>query len=232
MTIAADVQSLVPGNLITLYELDTTAVGDPTVYRFHPGVNAMGNDVTWGGNIYTRFPIEASGFERAGQGRMPRPRLAVANVDGLVGALAASLGGLEGARLTRIRTFLKYLDAINFEGGVNASADPNQVLDREIWVVARKSAENKVFVEFELAASIDMPGVMLPRRQVIANVCTWRYRSAECGYSGGAVADRNDIAVGDLALDVCGRRLTSCKLRFGAYAELPFGGFPAAGLFR
>ncbi|TCS68254.1 hypothetical protein EDC61_1305, partial [Sulfuritortus calidifontis] len=30
----------------------------------------------------------------------------------------------------------------------------------------------------------------------------------------------------------CGKRLASCKLRFGPYAELPFGGFPAVGLLR
>jgi lambda family phage minor tail protein L len=73
---------------------------------------------------------------------------------------------------------------------------------------------------------------MLPRRQVVQNVCAWRYRSAECGYTGGAVADINDQPTTDPARDQCGKRLASCKLRFGQYAELPFGGFPAAGLIR
>jgi hypothetical protein len=35
-------------------------------------------------------------------------------------------------------------------------------------------------------------GVVLPRRQIIANVCQWKYRGAECGYTGPPVADAND----------------------------------------
>lgn len=35
----------------------------------------------------------------------------------------------------------------------------------------------------------------------------------------------------DPADDVCGKRLTSCKARFGNTAELPFGGFPGLGGF-
>ena len=31
--------------------------------------------------------------------------------------------------------------------------------------------------------------------------------------------------------DVCGKRLTSCRARFGQYAELPFGSFPSVGTF-
>lgn len=73
---------------------------------------------------------------------------------------------------------------------------------------------------------------MLPRRQCVQNVCPWQYRSAECGYTGGAVADKNDQATTDVAQDRCGKRLTSCRLRFGAFAELPFGGFPGCGLVR
>jgi phage-related protein len=33
-------------------------------------------------------------------------------------------------------------------------------------------------------------------------------------------------------MDQCGKRLDSCKLRFGEGAVLPYGGFPAAGLVR
>ena len=31
--------------------------------------------------------------------------------------------------------------------------------------------------------------------------------------------------------DVCGKRLSSCKLRFGELADLPFGAFPGIGTF-
>jgi lambda family phage minor tail protein L len=229
VTVRADVQTFAPGAIVELYELDTTVIGGADVFRFTPhGPNELGGDIVWSGKTYTRFPIDASGFERRGQGSLPRPKLAVANVTGIIGAVADSL---IGAKLTRTRTFVKYLDAVNFAGG-NPAADPNQWIDREIWFIDRKSVENKVLVEFELSAAFDLAGVMLPRRQVVQNVCAWRYRSAECGYTGGAVADINDQPTGSMAADQCGKRLASCKLRFGQYGELPFGGFPAAGLIR
>jgi lambda family phage minor tail protein L len=232
MTSRADVQRLEPGAVIELYELDTTVIGGADVLRFTPhGPNELGNDIVWAGNTYVRYPIEASGFERSGQGRLPRPTIRAANVSGVLGAMALSLAGLVGAKLTRTRTFVRYLDAANFAGG-NPQADPNQYLDREIWFVDRKANENAVFIEWELAAAFDVAGVMLPRRQIVQNVCTWRYRSAECGYTGGPVADINDQPTSDSARDQCGKRLRSCKLRFGEHAVLPFGAFPGAGLVR
>jgi len=231
MTIASDIQKLAPGTLVDLFELDATAIGGEVV-RFHNGVNALGSDVVWQANTYTRFPIEASGFERSGSGSLPRPKLRVSNITGLVGALVRELQDLVGAKLIRRRTFAKYLDAVNFPGGVNPAADPNASFPDEIWNVERKSGENGLHVEFDLAAAFDVQGVQLPRRQCIQNVCTWRYRAAECGYAGGAVADINDVPTGGMASDQCGKRLASCKLRFGAYNPLPFGGFPGVGLVR
>lgn len=231
MTIESDIQKLTPGGLIDLFELDATSIGGAVV-RFHAGVNGLGNDVVWQGNTYTRFPIEAEGFEWNGKGALPRPKLRVANITGLIGALARELDDLVGAKVTRRRTFVKYLDAVNFAGGVNPTADPNAHFTDEVYFVERKASENPVFLEFELAAAFDVQGVQLPRRQVVQNVCTWRYRGAECGYAGGAVANRNDQATTVLAEDACGKRLASCKLRFGEYGELPYGGFPAVGLLR
>lgn len=231
MTIASDIQKLNPGQLVEMFVLDATTISG-SVLRWHAGVNELGNDVVWQGNTYTRFPVEASGFEKTGKGTLPRPVLRAANVTGLMGALARSLGDLVGAKVTRKRTFVKYLDAVNFPGGVNPTADPNVGFPDEIWVVDRKASENGVFIEFELAAAFDAAGVMLPRRQCIQNVCTWQYRSAECGYAGGPVADKNDVATSSSLFDACGKRLASCKMRFGAFSPLPFGGFPGVGLIR
>lgn len=231
MTIAAELQKLAPSALIELYELDASAQGGG-VSRFHAGTNGLSQPVVWQGETYTPYPIEASGFETTGKGAFPRPAMRVANIGGAIGAMCAATDDLIGARLTRKRTFVRFLDAVNFEGGVNAEADPNQYLTDDRFYVNRKAGENAVFVEFELASALDVEGVKLPRRTVIQNVCTWRYRGSECGYTGGAVADKNDIATAVLADDQCGKRLASCKLRFGAYAELPYGGFPGAGLHR
>lgn len=232
MTIRSDIQKLAPGSLIELFVVE---IGTD-VLRFHAGVNELGNDVVWRGETYVRYPVEASGFELKAGGTLPRPRIRVANVTGLLSALVHANDDLVGARVTRKRTLLKYVDAVNFPGGVNPSADPNAGFRDEIYFVDRKAAETAVMIEFELAAAIDMQGVQLPRRQFIQNVCAWLaiggYRGPYCGYTGGPVADQNDSPVADLALDRCGGRLTSCKLRFGQNSELPFGGFPTAGLIR
>lgn len=229
--IESDVQKLAPGAIVDLFELDATALGG-SVIRWHNGVNQLGNDVVWQGNTYTRLPVEAQGFARTGQGTMPRPTMRVANVTGLIGALARELRDLAGAKVTRRRTFVKYLDAVNFPGGVNPQADPNVGFPNEVWFVDRKAAENGIFLEFELSAAFDVQGVKLPRRQCIQNVCTWLYRSAECGYAGGPVADKTDAPTSNPALDQCGKRLASCKLRFGQFEPLPIGSFPGVGLVR
>jgi lambda family phage minor tail protein L len=188
--------------------------------------------VVWQGNAFEAFPIEVEGFELNGNGQVPRPRLRVANVTGTITALVLTYQDLVGAKITRKRTLAKYLDAVNFEGSVNPTADPSAEFADDVYYVDRKSRETRDVVEFELAASFDLEGVSLPRRQIVQNVCPWRYRGSECGYTGTVYFDANDQLVGSSSLDVCGKRLSSCKARFGQNAELPFGGFPAAGLIR
>jgi lambda family phage minor tail protein L len=232
MTIASDIQSLEPGKIVELFEMDPTALGGTTVY-FHAGTNELNEPVVWQGITYQPFPIETSGFELSGRGTMPQPKMRVADVTSLITALCIELDDLLGAKITRRRTLVKYLDAVNFAGGVNATADPTQEFANEVWFINRK-AEQRVglYIDFELAAPFDLAGKMLPGRQCIANTCPWIYRGAECGYAGPAVADINDVATAVLGDDVCGKRLTSCKLRFGTFALLPYGGFPGAGLIR
>lgn len=228
--ISADIQKLAPGSLVDLFELDATNIGGEVI-RWHNGVNGLGNDVVWQGNTYSRFPVQASGFAKNGKGALPRPVIRVANISGLVGALVRELDDLAGAKVTRRRTFAKYLDAVNFAAG-NPMADPNVGFPDEVWFVDRKVSESGVFVEFELSSAFDVAGVKLPRRQCIQNTCTWLYRGAECGYAGGPVADRTDTPTTDPAQDRCSKRLTGCRLRFGENAELPYGAFPGVGLIR
>lgn len=227
VTIRSDVlngmiQQLEADALIELFELDATGLGG-SLFRFHAGTNAVLASITWQSNVYTPFPIEAEGFTFSGRGQLPRPTLRVANVDGLIGAEIAAYGDLVGAKLTRIRTLAKFLDG-------QPDADPTAEFPRDVYFVDRKAGENQVFVSFELASAFDVEGVMLPRRQVAANVCPWLYRGPECGYAGGAVAKLDDTPTSDPDEDACGKRLASCELRFGVQQPLPFGGFPGSNL--
>ena len=74
---------------------------------------------------------------------------------------------LAGAKVTRIRTLARYIDAVNFPNSINpfGTPDPTAEFPQEIYKIDRKSAENREIVEFELAAAIDMVGVRAPQRQ-------------------------------------------------------------------
>lgn len=233
----SDLQAIAPSAIIELYELQLNTVqhGSNDVYRFHAGTNLNSNgELIWAGNSYARFPIEADGFEYSGQGTLPRPKVRVSNILGTITALLLSLPkGLEGAKFTRIRTLARYIDAANFPGSVNpyGTPDPTAEFPREIYYIDRKSVETRDVVEFELASAFDLAGVRAPKRQCIGNICQWEYRSTECGYTGTSYFNENDQAVATLAADVCGKKLSSCKARFGSTAELPYGSYPGIGAF-
>ena len=229
-SITSEIQKLAPSAVIELFVLDLSLFNQGIV-RFHAGTNELLRQVVWQGNVYEPYPIIVEGFEFTGNGQSPRPKLRVANVKGTITALILSYQDLIGAKVTRKRTLAKYLDAVNFATG-NPTADATAEFADDVFFVDRKSKETRDVVEFELAASFDLEGVSLPRRQIVQNVCPWAYRGAECGYSGAAYFNANDQIVTSSATDVCGKRLSSCHKRFGTNAELPFGGFPAAGLIR
>tara|TARA_B100000085_G_scaffold220974_1_gene205851 strand:- start:48 stop:941 length:894 start_codon:yes stop_codon:yes gene_type:complete len=221
-----------PSAIIELFELrlDSTLHGSSDVYRFHAGANAaVSGNIVFNSQTYTRIPIKADGFEYSNTGTLPRPTLSISNHDTTMTTLlllvnATTAGNdLGGAEVRRIRTLKKYLDG-------ESAADPNARWPEERWFVDRKASESRDSVTFELASKFDLAGQKIPKRQVIANVCQWKYRSSECSYTGSNYFDVNGNSVSTLAEDVCGKRVASCKLRFGDTAELPFGSFPGAGL--
>jgi lambda family phage minor tail protein L len=241
----SELQKINPSSIIELFELELTQAvhGSDFTYRFHAGINDVGSGIQnliWNGNTYSKFPIEVEGFEyNAESGTLPRPRIRVANLLGSITAILLDVNtttagnDLTGAKLTRIRTLVRYIDNANFSGGTNPFGTPDTTakLPDEIFYVARKISEGRDMVEFELAAAFDLAGVRAPKRQCSGNLCPWIYRGSECGYSGSNFFDVNDNKVSTSAADICGKRLSSCSVRFGETAELPFGGFPGIGAF-
>lgn len=230
-TITSEIQKLEPSAIVELFEVDASGIGG-TVLRFHAGTNGLSQTVFWQGNAYTPYPVQASGFDFSGTGQLPRPKLQVANITGAITALVLNYDDMLGAKVTRRRTLAKYIDAVNFPSGTNPTADPTAEFAPDIFFIDRKASETRDMVEFELAAAFDLSGVQLPRRQIIQNVCVWKYRGTECGYTGTLYFNAADAPVVSSTADVCGKRLTSCKARFGQNAELPFGSFPSAGLVK
>lgn len=130
----SDLQAISPSSIIELFELqlNTAQHGTNDVYRFHAGssLNANG-EIVWAGNSYMRFPVEASGFEYSGNGQLPRPKIRVSNILGTITAVLASVNSsspgndLTGAKLTRIRTLARYIDAVNFPDRRNLLTNTN-----------------------------------------------------------------------------------------------------------
>jgi lambda family phage minor tail protein L len=184
----SDLQEINPGAVIELFrlELNNDIHGTNTTYLFHAGSNLNANGaLVWNSETYLRFPVEADGFEYSGTGQLPRPTIRIANLNGTITALLLTLpNGLEGAKVTRIRTLARYLDASNFPGNTNpyGTPDPTAEFPQEIFLVDRKAAETRDIVEFELAAAFDLAGVKAPKRQCIANLCQWIYKGDGCGY--------------------------------------------------
>jgi lambda family phage minor tail protein L len=209
---------------LSIWEGFELVLPDQTI-RFHKGVSENLGSVFWQGEPYSPWPINASEFSTPSQGSPARPKLQVGNFGGTISALCRQYEDLLGATLRRRRTLVKYLDATNFASG-NPTANPAEEYPIETWIITRKAHENPSAIEFDLGSPLDLHGVKLPRRQVVAGTCLWAYRSGECGYAGGPVADRLNNPTSDLAADQCSKSITGCKLRFGVYGELPFGGFP------
>ena len=171
----SEVQKINPSAIIELFtlQLDTALHGASTIYRFHAGSNLNANgEIVFAGNSYLRFPIEATGFAYQ-RGQLPRPKLRVSNATGLISSILVSVNqvtagnDLTGSTFTRIRTMARFLDAVNFPGNANplGTPDPTAEFKRQVFIVDRKSTENREIVEFELAASTDMAGVRAPKRQ-------------------------------------------------------------------
>ncbi len=226
--------------LVTLFQLDARVLGDSAIRYFARDTNS-GAAIVFDGNTYTPVDFEAEGFEWNGRGALPQPKIRFSNVNRVFSGLVADFGDLVGATVTRIRTFARFLDGA-------PGADPTATFANEVYLVDRKSDQNKIFVEFELAAAMDQAGRHLPGRLVLRDYCTLRYRrwdasagqfdytKATCPYVGkgstpatdGPFYDTNGNQVTAAADDQCGKRLIDCRLRFDP-DPLPGNFFPGVG---
>ena len=174
----SNLQSINPSAIIELFtlQLSTALHGANTIYRFHAGSNLNANNqIVWNGNAYLRFPVQASGFAFQ-KGQLPRPKLIISNATGLISSILLSVNetttgnDLTGATVTRIRTLAKFIDAVNFADGTNATADNTAEFPQEIYSIDRKATETREIVEFELAAPTDLAGVRIPGRQATRSI--------------------------------------------------------------
>lgn len=150
--------------LVELFTLDCSSLGGATYY-FTSNYYTDGSVVEWQGNTYTFIPIQSSGWETLGstnQGAatQPTPSITVSNVNKVLLTAVVSLGNIVGAKVTRYRTFQKFLDG-------QPSADSTQYVGPDVYYVNQKTTHTKNQITFQLINPIDMPGKQLPARQVL-----------------------------------------------------------------
>lgn len=190
--IASSLLDIQPTAVLEFFRLYPDTVVKPDVFvPIHAG-SIFGNNVTWQGVEYIPVPIETEGFEINGNGQLSRPKIRIANKDYLISNLLQNNFDFKNAKVIRKRTFLKYLDNVNFDGN-NPFGDQDYTaeISNESFLISQKTAENKVFVEFELTSPLDLENFETTNRRILAKYCYWTYRGCGCNYNGIPIEQEN-----------------------------------------
>lgn len=153
--IAIEVFKLQPDALVEFFEIDFSNLqedfkelerkygkplgasdGSDSVYRFTSNVNGS-NPLYWQGKGYQPLPIETADFESPSDGRLPRPKLTIANPSGLLSSIVAVNHDFHGCKVTRKRTFVKFLDDANFPANTFNYED----VDGEVAIIRNRASE-------------------------------------------------------------------------------------------
>ena len=221
-----ELSNLTPSAVVTLFDIDLTNLLDSQslpnltasaekvgftpqvdqILRFHNNIKVFNSQITWQGNTYFPAPIQASGFEISSKGTLPTPMLSISSqsekgndILSLLKHQILSFGDIIGAKVTRRRTFAKYLDWTNFQFETEPTQkqpfspriqelpegyepDPNAELPLDIYFIERKTSENKATIQYQLSSVLDLEGIKVPRRTIISDRCQWEYRGPGCWY--------------------------------------------------
>lgn len=211
--IASSLLDIQPTAVLEFFRIYPDTINKPTTFIPVHGGSIFGGNVTWQGIEYIPMPIEGEGFEINGNGQLSRPKIRVANKDYLVSNLLQNNFDFKNAKIIRKRTFLKYLDDVNFDGGNPfGSQDSTAEISNETFLISQKTLENKIYVEFELTTPLDLENFEITNRRILSKYCYWMYRGNGCNYVNKPIEMEN----GDPFLDADGNTIV---------AETPSGQF-------
>jgi lambda family phage minor tail protein L len=152
-------------------------------------------EVTFNGTVYSKFPVTHEYIGENNQGQIDQVKVRLGNVSRLIQS---------------------YLEQYDFRGKkviirmvwADQLSDPDAYIDDVFFIDSYTADQSNV--EFTLTSKFDVLGVDLPSRRYSRNYCAWKFKSAECGYSGGEA--------------VCNKTKQRCK-QLGNYSR--FGAFPS-----
>jgi lambda family phage minor tail protein L len=194
--ISNDLVDLEPTAILEFYKLYYDTVNEPDSYfPFHPCSNGLNGSIVLNGIPYLPIAVEVEDFESNIFNRISRPKIRIANENLVMSQVLRRKNDFKHARLERIKIFLKYIDDINFDGGMNpyGIADPTAEISKDSYVISQKTQENRTLVEFELTSPFDLENFSVPGRLVLARYCYWQYRGLGCNYFGAPVCQENDV---------------------------------------
>jgi len=153
-------------------------------YPIHNG-SVLKKGIIWQGVTYMPVGMEIDGFEINADGRINRPKIRISNKDYYVTNLLRRSNDFKNGKIIRKRTFVKFLDDENFDGGNPfGEADNTAELSSQEYIIAQKVQENKVIVELELTSPLDLDNFEINHRRIMGKYCYWQYRGNGCQYRG------------------------------------------------
>jgi lambda family phage minor tail protein L len=156
-TIKQHIQNWALDPLVELYELDLSPLGSSTIYRFTPMTTEQTTALQFGGQVWQPLPILGDGFQYSNIEAPAKPTLSIANVNKTVLTAVLSNGDLVGAKLTRYRTFRKFL-------ADGSSPDNAAFLPKDVFFVEKKLSHNRMAIQWQLTSALDKMGTKLPKR--------------------------------------------------------------------
>jgi lambda family phage minor tail protein L len=197
-----DLYKLSHEEIVDLYTLDLSRWGGAPINFINQKQSATA--VQWNNRSWIPWAFEASGFEYQGRGQAPQPKIVLSNLLGEVSSLCKQYRDLSRCDLIRNQVFADNLLLNN----------TTRVKPAEIWRVDRKVNEDANMVTFSLDNALNVEGVRIPGRRLLANNCVWLaiggFKGPYCQYSGNATT--------------CDGRLGTCR---GLGNAARYGGAPA-----
>ena len=202
--IASSLLDIQPTAVLEFFRIYPDTINKPTTFIPVHGGSIFGGNVTWQGIEYIPMPIEGEGIEINGNGQLSRPKIRIANKDYLISSLLQNNFDFKNAKIVRKRTFLKYLDDVNFDGGNPfGSQDSTAEISNATFLISQKTLENKIYVEFELTTPLDLENFEITNRRILSKYCYWMYRGNGCNYVNKPIEMEN----GDPFLDADGNTI-------------------------
>lgn len=194
--VTQELLSLEPTAMVELFVIvpNSNSTNTNDYIYIHNG-SVVGKDIYFKGKSYTPIAMDFEGFESKTSARPSRPKLKIANRTYFVSDILQGVADdLRVTEVIRIKTFVRFLDDKNFEGGENPfGPQPNggDSVVNQRFIVSQKLVENKEYVQVELTTPIDVDSKNLNQRRVFAKYCPFEYRGNGCRYAGSAINQEN-----------------------------------------